>query len=60
MRWDVLAQAERHPEVAVVSADDDAARRAVQLDMPTLILDAGTGEYPHLHSPKPLPAELSA
>lgn len=43
-RWENLAQAERHPSLAVISVDDDAVRRAVQYDMPKTIVNAGTGD----------------
>lgn len=42
--WQQLNEGDRHPGIAVVSVDDDAARRQVQLDMPALILNAGTGD----------------
>lgn len=42
--WGHLNERDRHPEIAIVSVDDDAARRQVQLDMPALILNAGTGD----------------
>jgi hypothetical protein len=43
-QWGELPQADRHPPLAVVSVDDDAVRRAVQRDMPALVLNAGTGD----------------
>lgn len=43
-RWAAIAPDERHPAVCVVSVDDDAVRRAVQFDMPALVLNAGTGD----------------
>jgi hypothetical protein len=43
-RWEAIAPDERHPAVCVVSVDDDAVRRAVQFDMPAVVLNAGTGD----------------
>jgi hypothetical protein len=44
-RWEKLRQAQRLTPLAVVSVDDDAVRRDIQLDMPRTILNAGTGDY---------------
>lgn len=44
VRWDELPQVQRRPDLAVVSVDDDAVRRAVQRDMPAWIINAGTGD----------------
>jgi hypothetical protein len=43
-RWEKLSASARHPRLAVVSVDDDAVRRAVQVDMPAMVLNAGTGD----------------
>jgi hypothetical protein len=43
-RWEELSRITRQPRLAVVSVDDDAVRRAVQLDMPATIINAGTGD----------------
>lgn len=44
IQWHELSQAQRHPCLAIVSVDDDSVRRAVQRDMPALIINGGTGD----------------
>lgn len=43
-RWQQLEQDLRSQPVAVVTVDNDATRRAVQLDFPELLLNAGTSD----------------
>jgi hypothetical protein len=43
-RWENLPAGERSPLVAVVTVDDDATRRDIQLDMPRYVLNAGTSD----------------
>ena len=44
-RWENLSESQRLTRLAVVSVDDDAVRRDIQLDMPQAILNAGTGDH---------------
>ena len=43
-QWEKLTAAQRHPSLAAISVDDDEVRRAVQFDMPRIVLNAGTGD----------------
>ena len=43
-RWEELAAARHHPSLVAISVDDDEVRRAVQFDMPRIVLNAGTGD----------------
>lgn len=44
-RWEELDDSQRRPPLAVVSVDKDPVRRGIQLDMPRVILNAGTGDH---------------
>lgn len=49
-RWQQLSHEEqRSPDVVVVSVDDDPTRRALQLEMPRVILNAGTADTGYYH-----------
>jgi hypothetical protein len=45
VRWEELSEPQRLTPLAVVSVDDDAVRREIQLDMPRAIVNAGTGDH---------------